>query len=139
MSNYHSHAQDMYNNNPSSRSPGTHRHQPQPQQQLRRQQSRQFDAYGTMPATLYEDSLARFDSGQLDRLGSGMPGNSYNYDMPGSQTWNANGVGVGRNLGSIGSASATASGLRSNVRGRTALPTVCLPTVPFSFHYHHDF
>lgn len=110
--------QDMYNSSSSSRSPGSHRHPPQ---QLRRQPSRQFDAYGPMSSTLYEEPpLGRYDTTPLDRLNATMPSGSYPYDISGAQTWNANTVG----LGGLGVNSATATSRMRNVRSRTALPTV---------------
>ncbi|KAM5458543.1 Peptidyl-prolyl cis-trans isomerase pin4 [Microsporum audouinii] len=122
--------QDMYNSSSSSRSPGSHRHPPQ---QLRRQPSRQFDAYGPMSSTLYEEPpLGRYDTTPLDRLNATMPSGSYPYDISGAQTWNANTVG----LGGLGVNSATATSRMRNVRSRTALPTTWLDqqnSLPSSF------
>ncbi|GBF64767.1 RNA-binding post-transcriptional regulator [Trichophyton mentagrophytes] len=121
--------QEMYNSS-ASRSPGSHRHPPQ---QLRRQPSRQFDAYGPMSSTLYEEPpLGRYDTNPLDRLNATMPSGSYPYDISGSQTWNANSVG----LGGLGVNSATATSRMRNVRSRTALPTTWLDqqnSLPNSF------
>ncbi|TPX23796.1 hypothetical protein DIZ76_013139 [Coccidioides immitis] len=129
MSNYHSQNQDMYHNTV-SRSPGSHRHVHQ-HQQLHRQPSRQFDAFGSMPAAMFDDPLSRYESATLDRMNQGLQANNFPYDITGSQTWNANGLSGALTLGSIGSnpLSASARG-RSNVRGRTGLPATWLDQQP---------
>ncbi|PYH48491.1 putative R3H domain protein [Aspergillus saccharolyticus JOP 1030-1] len=123
-------AQEMYHDNSSARSPGSQRHQ----QPLHRQPSRQFDAYGPMPVNLYEDSMARYDSGRLERLNSSLHNNSYAYDLAGSQTWNPNGFANAQALGGIRSASAS---LKTTSRtGRAGLPTTWLdqqPGIPSGF------
>ncbi|PYI21472.1 hypothetical protein BO86DRAFT_402970 [Aspergillus japonicus CBS 114.51] len=123
-------AQEMYHDNSSARSPGSQRHQ----QPLHRQPSRQFDAYGPMPVNLYEDSMARYDSGRLERLNSSLHNNTYAYDLAGSQTWNPNGFANAQALGGIRSASAS---LKTTSRtGRAGLPTTWLdqqPGIPSGF------
>ncbi|PYH81500.1 hypothetical protein BO82DRAFT_80506 [Aspergillus uvarum CBS 121591] len=123
-------AQEMYHDNSSARSPGSQRHQ----QPLHRQPSRQFDAYGPMPVNLYEDSMARYDSGRLERLNSSLHNNAYAYDLAGSQTWNPNGFANAQALGGIRSASAS---LKTTSRtGRAGLPTTWLdqqPGIPSGF------
>lgn len=112
------HPHDMYHDNPSARSPGSQRLQ----QPLHRQPSRQFDAYGPMPVNMYEDPMARYDTGRLDRLNPSINHNSYAYDLNGSQTWNPNGFANAQALGGIRSASAS---MRTAARGgRSGLPTV---------------
>ncbi|KAL3476465.1 hypothetical protein BJX99DRAFT_140478 [Aspergillus californicus] len=118
------HAQDMYHDNSSARSPGSQRHQ----QSLHRQPSRQFDAYGAMPVNLYEDPMARYDNPRIDRLNPSLHNNSYAYDLPGSQTWNPNGFANAQALGGIRSASASMkTGSRST---RAGLPTTWLDQQP---------
>ncbi|KAI2793463.1 hypothetical protein POX_a00043 [Penicillium oxalicum] len=110
---------DMYHD-PAARSPGSQRHQ----QPLHRQPSRQFDAYGPMPANIYEDQMARYESARLERLTPSLQNNnSYAYDLSGSQTWNPNGFANAQSLGGIRSASAS---LKPSARGRTGLPTTWL-------------
>ncbi|KAA8642863.1 hypothetical protein EYZ11_009696 [Aspergillus tanneri] len=123
-------AQDMYHDNSSARSPGSQRHQ----QPLHRQPSRQFDAYGPMPVNLYEDPMARYEAGRLDRLNPSLHNNSYAYDLSGSQTWNPNGFANAQSLGGIRSASAS---LKATSRtGRAGIPTTWLdqpPAMPSPF------
>lgn len=115
----------MYHDNPSSRSPGSQRNQQQP---LNRQPSRQFDAYGPMPSNLYEDPLARYDNNRVERL-SPLPSNThYNYDMPGSQTWNPNGFSGAHSLSSMNSA----TGRIKPTTRRTGLPSTWLDQQPVS-------
>ncbi|KAF7177809.1 hypothetical protein CNMCM7691_006264 [Aspergillus felis] len=117
-------SQEMYHDNSSARSPGSQRHQ----QPLHRQPSRQFDAYGPMPINLYDDSMARYDTGRLERLNPSLHNNSYAYDLPGSQTWNPNGFANAQTLGAIRSASAS---LKTTSRtGRAGLPTTWLDQQP---------
>lgn len=124
MSNYHPQSQDMYHDNPSARSPGSQRHQ----QPLHRQPSRQFDAYGPMPTNFYDDPMSRYDTSRLERLNPSLHGNTYGYDMSGSQTWAApNGFSGAHTLGGLSSA---AGRMKTNSRGRTGLPTVCVPIFP---------
>jgi hypothetical protein len=123
MSNYHHQAQDMYHDNSTSRSPGSHRHPPQ---QLHRQPSRQFDAYGSMPAALYTDDFAaRYEAGLPERMNPALPSGGYGYDMNAAQTWNSNGLGGTHPLGNIGSMGQSASTrMKPNARTRTGLPSV---------------
>jgi hypothetical protein len=126
MSNYHHQAQDMYHDNSTSRSPGSHRHPPQ---QLHRQPSRQFDAYGSMPAAIYPDDFAaRYEAGLPERMNPALPSGGYGYDMNAAQTWNSNGLGGTHPLGNIGSMGQSASTrMKPNARTRTGLPSVrCL-------------
>ncbi|KAL1998244.1 hypothetical protein VTN02DRAFT_6550 [Thermoascus thermophilus] len=120
----------MYHDNPSARSPGSQRHQ----QPLHRQPSRQFDAYGPMPTNFYDDPMSRYDTSRLDRLNPSLHGNTYGYDMAGSQTWAApNGFGGAHTLGGLSSA---AGRMKSNSRSRTGLPTTWLdqqPGIPSPF------
>jgi len=128
MSNYHTQWQEMYHENPSSRSPGSQRHQ----QPLHRQPSRQFDAYGPMPPSLYEDPMPRYDANRIERLNS-LHGNTYGYDISASQTWNPAGFSSPHTLGSIGTATGR---MKPNARGRTGLPTTWLdqqPAIPNHF------
>jgi hypothetical protein len=119
MSNHNNH--DMYyDNSGSQRSPGSHRQQ-QPHG-LHRQTSRQFDAYGQMPAPGYgqDDHNGRYDTNRYDRLNNPMVGsNQYAYDMAGSQTWNPSGFGGHHTIGGLGN-----TGRMKPSRGRSALPTV---------------
>ncbi|KAF1957506.1 hypothetical protein CC80DRAFT_560846 [Byssothecium circinans] len=110
----------MYNayDAPSSRSPGSHRHQPQT---LHRQPSRQFDAYGQLPpGGLYtaEDHARGYDQPRnYERLNQTIH-SAYNYDM-GTPAWNSNAFGQ-NTLGSLGAASR----LKQQGRGgRSQLPT----------------
>ncbi|KAF7113757.1 hypothetical protein CNMCM5793_004812 [Aspergillus hiratsukae] len=116
-------SQEMYHDNSSARSPGSQRHQ----QPLHRQPSRQFDAYGPMPVNLYDDSMARYDTGRLERLNPSLHNTPYAYDLPGSQTWNPNGFGNAQTLGAIRSASAS---LKTSRSGRAGLPTTWLDQQP---------
>lgn len=117
--NNHLHHHEMYYDQPSSRSPGAHRHQ---QQTLHRQPSRQFDAYGQMPNNIYapDDHTLRYDGNRFDRMNATMQGGGYGYEMPSAQTWNPSAFGGGNNFPNFG-----ASGrMKSTSRGRSALPTV---------------
>ena len=115
MNNHH--PQETYYDHSSSRSPGSHRYQPQT---LHRQPSRQFDAYGQMPTPLYtpDDHNSRYD--RFDRMNAAMPG-GYGYELPGAQTWNPSAFGGGNNFPAFGATGR----MKSTSRGRTALPTVC--------------
>lgn len=114
------HPQEMYHEHPSARSPGSQRHP----QTLHRQPSRQFDAYGPMSVNFYEEPMARYDTGRLDRLNPSVQESAYAYDLTGSQTWNPNGFANPQGLGSIRSASSSLK--TTNSRGRAGLPTVRL-------------
>jgi hypothetical protein len=81
-----------------------------------------------MPVNLYDDSMARYDTGRLERLNPSLHNNSYAYDLPGSQTWNPNGFANAQTLGAIRSASAS---LKTTSRtGRAGLPTTWLDQQP---------
>ncbi|EEH38733.1 hypothetical protein PAAG_08460 [Paracoccidioides lutzii Pb01] len=128
MSNYHPQSQDMYHDNPASRSPGSQRHHPHPQ--LHRQSSRHFDVFGPMSAGMYDDPMARYDSVRLDRMNPSLHGNSYTYDLSGSQTWNSSGFGSANTL-SVGPGTGTSTGrLKPAARGRTGLPATWLDQQP---------
>ncbi|KAF2841552.1 hypothetical protein M501DRAFT_929146 [Patellaria atrata CBS 101060] len=114
----------MYYDNPSSRSPGSHRHQPNT---LHRQPSRQFDAYGQLPSGLYtaEDHAARYDAprynDRMNTLHSNYNGASY--DMGPSSAWNSSAFGQNHTLSAIGGPSRMKPQTRG---GRSALPTTWL-------------
>lgn len=118
MNNHH-HQQDMYYDQASSRSPGSHRHQ---QQTLHRQPSRQFDAYGQMPSTLFtpDDHGPRYDTNRFDRMTAAMQGGGYGYDPSGSQSWNPGAFGGGNHFHNFGATGR----MKSTSRGRSTLPTV---------------
>lgn len=104
---------------PSSRSPGSHRHQPQT---LHRQPSRQFDAYGQLPSGgLYtaEDHARGYDQQprQYERLNNTIH-SAYGYDV-GTPPWNSNAFGHNNGLSSL----AGPNRMKSSARGRSALPT----------------
>ncbi len=128
MNNQYHH--DMYYENTSNRSPGSHRHQQQQQQPLNRQTSRQFDAYGQMPGGLYtaEDHAARHEPSRYDRLNATMHTNNYTYEMPGAQTWTPSNFGGSNSLIGLGATGR----MKPVTRQRSALPSVILP-FPVSF------
>ncbi|OCK82835.1 hypothetical protein K432DRAFT_402570 [Lepidopterella palustris CBS 459.81] len=106
---------------PSSRSPGSHRHQPT----LHRQVSRQFDAYGQPPGGLYtaEDHAQRVyeQPRTYDRLNATIhSGYGGGYDL-GAQAWNANAFGQNNPLSALGVHSTRAN--KPSGRGRSTLPT----------------
>ncbi|KAL8706607.1 MAG: hypothetical protein Q9201_000354 [Fulgogasparrea decipioides] len=119
--NGHQNPTDMYYDQPSSRSPGAHRRQPQA---LHRQPSRQFDAYGPMSNSMYhpEDSASRYDGNRLDRMNGNMQGGAYGYDMPSAQTWNPNAFGAPNGLPTFGATGR----MKPMPRGRSALPPTWL-------------
>ncbi|KAF2181775.1 hypothetical protein K469DRAFT_588642 [Zopfia rhizophila CBS 207.26] len=104
---------------PSSRSPGSHRHQPQT---LHRQPSRQFDAYGQLPSGgLYtaEDHARGYEQPRnYDRLNATIHP-AYGYDM-GTPGWNTNAFAQNNALSSLGGA---AGRIKQSGRGRSTLPT----------------
>lgn len=109
---------------PSSRSPGSHRHQPQT---LHRQPSRQFDAYGQLPAQgLYtaEDHARGYDQQprNYDRLNQTIHGSPYTYDM-GAAAWNANAFGQ-NTIGALGSGASSRMKQQGRGAARSALPAV---------------
>ena len=120
--NNHPHHNDMYYDQTSSRSPGSHRH---PQQMLHRQPSRHFDAYGQMPNNVYtpDDQSMRYETNRFDRMNGQVQTNGYNYELPQPQTWNTNAFSTNNNFAPP---FAAATGrMKSQTRGRSAIPTVC--------------
>jgi hypothetical protein len=99
-----------------SRSPGSHRNQPQTGT-LHRMPSRQFDAY------------AQGNPYAPEVHGGGYGG----YDMGGPAAWNASAFSQ-NGLGSLGGAAATR--MKSQQRGRSALPTVRMHRT--TSHAHAD-
>ncbi|KAF2639008.1 hypothetical protein P280DRAFT_68969 [Massarina eburnea CBS 473.64] len=137
----------MYNayDAPSSRSPGSHRHQ---SQTLHRQPSRQFDAYGQLPpGGLYtaEDHARGYDQPRnYERLSQTIH-SAYNYDMN-SPAWNANAFGQ-NTLGSLGAGAASrmkpqgrGGGGRSQLPSGWMEPQQNLPTfaLPGLGNAHHN-
>lgn len=119
MNNHHHH-HDLYYDQPASRSPGSHRHQPQT---LHRQPSRQFDAYGQMPNNMYtpDDHSMRYDANRFERMNTTVQ-NGYNYEI-GAQTWTSNPFAVNNHF--AGPFAATGR-MKSVSRGRTGLPATWL-------------
>lgn len=120
--NSHHHHNEMYYDQTSSRSPGSHRHQ---QQMLHRQPSRHFDAYGQMPNNVYtpDDQSMRYEPNRFDRMNGQVQTNGYGYEIPQAQTWNPNAFSTNNNFAPP---FAAATGrMKSQTRGRSALPTVC--------------
>ncbi|OJD30081.1 r3h domain [Diplodia corticola] len=117
------HPHDMYYDNPSSRSPGSQRHQPQT---LHRQPSRQFDAYGQLNQGLYaqEDPQARYDAPRYnDRLNATIHAGYGGYELGGAQGWNANAFGQNNSLAAINATTRMKPSARG---GRSALPQTWL-------------
>ncbi|KAL8810536.1 MAG: hypothetical protein Q9223_002396 [Gallowayella weberi] len=114
----------MYYDQPASRSPAAHRHQPQT---LHGQPSRQFDVYGPMSNAMYqpEDSNPRFDGNRFDRINPGMQGAAYGYD--GAQTWNPGAFGAPNGFQSFAT---TAARMKPMPRGRSAIPPTWLDQQP---------
>ncbi|KAJ4367164.1 Peptidyl-prolyl cis-trans isomerase pin4 [Neocucurbitaria cava] len=109
-----------------SRSPGSHRNQPQ-SGTLHRMPSRQFDAYSPLPQpNMYpQDEHARSYEQQqprnYERLNQTMHAGGYGYDMGTPAGWNANAF-TQNGLGSLGGAAAAR--MKSQQRGgRSALPS----------------
>jgi hypothetical protein len=113
---------------PSSRSPGSHRHQPN---SLHRQPSRQFDGYGQqLPAGgLYtaEDHARGYDQQPraFDRLNATIH-SGYGYDMGASQAWNASAFSQNNPLATLGASSR----MKPPARGRPAVPSVGVSPSP---------
>tara|TARA_R110002003_G_scaffold123_2_gene11115 strand:+ start:1386 stop:1838 length:453 start_codon:yes stop_codon:yes gene_type:complete len=108
----------------SSRSPGSHRNQPQTT--LHRMPSRQFDAYAPLPqGNLYtpDDHARSYEPPRnYDRLTATVHGGGgYGYDMGARAGWNTNAFSQ-NGLGSLGGAAAAR--MKSQQRGRSALPSV---------------
>lgn len=121
MNNHHHHNHhhhDLYYDQPASRSPGSHRHQPQT---LHRQPSRQFDAYGQMPSTMYtpDDHGMRYDATRFDRMNAPTVQNGYSYEL-GAQTWNSNPFTANNHFPTF----AATGRMKTVTRGRTGLPAV---------------
>jgi hypothetical protein len=120
----------------SSRSPGSHRNQPQTGT-LHRMPSRQFDAYAQPQANnLYapdEHARSYEPPRNYDRLNATVHGGGYGYDMGSPAGWNTNAFAQ-NGLGSLGGA--TTARIKSQQRGggggggggRSALPTVSICT-----------
>lgn len=112
----------------SSRSPGSHRNQSQTGT-LHRMPSRQFDAYAQMPqASLYtpDDHSRTYDQPRnYERLNNTIHAGGYGYDMGAPAGWNTSAFS-GNGLGSLGGAAAAAR-MKSQQRGRSALPSVSRP------------
>ena len=126
MNNHHHH-NEMYYDQASSRSPGSHRHQ---QQMLHRQPSRHFDAYGQMPNNVYapDDQSMRYDTNRFDRMNGQVQGNGFGYELPQAQTWNPNAFSTNNNFAPP--FIAATGRMKSQTRGRSALPTVCITRSP---------
>jgi hypothetical protein len=123
MSSHHHH--DMYYENSSQRSPGSHRH-PSQQQTLHRQPSRQFESYGGMPASgLYtaEDHAAQHN--YAPRYPDRMSAATMNSNMPGFDPWNS--YGGPQQSSTIGGFGASSRMKQMSTRGRPGLPTVQYP------------
>ena len=122
---------DLYYEQPvPSRSPGS-RGPPQ-QQMLHQQQSRPFDAYNTMPNNMFsaEDQNLRYDANRYDRMNGPMPPvGGYGYDPHQAQTWNPNAFNSNNNFPAY--PGAATGRMKSQTRGRSALPSVCLPCEAF--------
>ncbi|KAK7563296.1 hypothetical protein IWX49DRAFT_509856 [Phyllosticta citricarpa] len=116
----------MYYENPSSRSPGSHRHQPQT---LHRQPSRQFDAYGQLNSTLYpqDEHQTRYDSSRYnDRLNATIHAGYTGYELGGAQGWNANAFAGNNGLAALNATTR----MKPSSRARSALPSSWLDQQP---------
>lgn len=121
----------MYSSNfdqPSSRSPGSHRLQPQT---LHRQPSRQFDAYGQLPpGGLYtaEDHARGYEQPRNYDRPNATIHSGYGYDMGNNvpNAWNSNAFSQNNGLSSLGGAAAR---MKQPGRGRSQLPAVSGTTV----------
>jgi hypothetical protein len=114
----------------SSRSPGSHRNQPQTGT-LHRMPSRQFDAYQMpQPSNLYtpdEHARSYEQPRNFDRLNATVHGGGYGYDMGSPAGWNANAFAQ-NGLGSLGGAATARMKSQQRGGGRSALPTVSTRT-----------
>lgn len=110
---------------PSSRSPGSHRHQPQT---LHRQSSRQFDAYSSQlaPGGLYtpEDHARGYEQPRNYERPNATIHAGYGYDMGtnASNAWNTNVFAQNSTLSSLGG---PVGRIKQSGRGRSQLPSVC--------------
>jgi hypothetical protein len=113
----------MYYENPSQRSPGSHRHA---SQTIHRQPSRQFDTYGGLPASsLYtaEDHAAQQSYG-APRYNDRMNAATMNSNFSAYDPWNSYNPQQSNTIGALGATNRMKS-LAS--RGRPGLPTVKTP------------
>jgi hypothetical protein len=121
-----------------SRSPGSHRNQPQTGT-LHRMPSRQFDAYAQGNPYAPDDHARGYDQQQqqprsFERMNQTVHGGGYGgYDMGGPAAWNASAFSQ-NGLGSLGGAAAAR--MKSQQRGRSALPTVRMHRT--TSHAHAD-
>ncbi|KAF2404298.1 hypothetical protein EJ06DRAFT_195429 [Trichodelitschia bisporula] len=117
---------DMYYENPSQRSPGSHRH---PSQVLHRQPSRQFDTYGGLGSVLYapDDHASQQSYGPRypDRVGAATLNSGYSAYDP----WNSYGTAHGNSLAGIGATTRVKS---LSTRGRAGLPSSWMEANPLS-------
>ncbi|KAF1915411.1 hypothetical protein BDU57DRAFT_272560 [Ampelomyces quisqualis] len=110
----------------SSRSPGSHRNQPQTGT-LHRMPSRQFDAYAPLPQGnpyAHDDHARSYDQPRnYDRLNATVHGGGgYGYDMGAPAGWNTNAFSQNA-MGSLGGAAAARIKAQQRGGGRTALPS----------------
>ena len=125
--NGQSHQNDIFNDNPATRSPGAQRQQIPPM--IHRQQSRQFDPYGSMTNNGYnfDEQSVRYDTNRFDRVNGTMPNGGYGYEIAQAQvqaqTWNANAFSSNNNLAAFPHP-ATGRRMHQPRVGRTAIPTV---------------
>ncbi|KAF2750267.1 hypothetical protein M011DRAFT_397146 [Sporormia fimetaria CBS 119925] len=129
-----------YDPSPSSRSPGSHRHQPQT---LHRQSSRQFDAYGPPSGGPHyapaEDPSRSYDLRAFERPVATIHHGGGGYDVPHnmpSNAWNTAPFAQNAGLSSLGAAGRIKQGPRSQPRGQLpagwldqpqGFPTLSLP------------
>lgn len=62
----------------------------------------------------------RYEANRLDRMNGSMQGNAYGYEMAQAQTWNPNAFSNNNNFSAYGATGR----MKSQTRGRSALPTV---------------
>lgn len=112
--------EDMYYDNSSSRSPGSHRHNPQ---MLHRQPSRHFDAYGTLPAGAMfspDDQMAQQNfAPRYDRVGTATLNSTFSFVQ---DPWNSFPAAQNNSLAALGPTTRMKS--LTNRGGRTGIPTV---------------
>lgn len=123
----------------SSRSPGSHRNQPQTGT-LHRMPSRQFDAYAPLPQgnPYGQDDHARSyeQPRNYDRLNATVhgAGGGYGYDMGAPAGWNTNAFSQ-NGMGSLGGAAAARMKSQQRGGGRSALPSVSYLIASCPIHY----
>lgn len=109
-----------------SRSPGSHRNQPQTGT-LHRMPSRQFDAYSPLPQpSMYtpDEGIRSYEQPRnYDRLNATIHAGGYGYDMGASSGWNTNAFSQ-NGLASLGGAAAARMKSQQRGGGRSALPSV---------------